>query len=133
VTFLSLLPEFSANVVKKSIRQKSHKDLFDVSSVLWQNAFETTSLFTDASFLQDMLLVHIKSPTITIFAAVFLADYVRLLSSHLSIMLQSILFSNLSIQVLLQILSCNSCRSCQKRNPACWLLPGSTTLCYKFA
>ena len=57
-TLLSLLASrLSTNVIKTDCMNiiVSFENLFDLSVVLLQNAFETTSLFTDASRPRDFL------------------------------------------------------------------------------
>jgi len=81
----------------------SFKDMFDVSAVLQQKAFETLSPFTDAWRLRDFrhASLHIKSPASTKLPAVQ-ADRGRPLSSpSFDRLLLSIIFSNLSRLVLL--------------------------------
>jgi len=86
------------------------EDLFDVSVVLLQSAFETTSPFTDASRPQDFLLytsLQIKSLSSNVcFAVVQCASrlWVATIFPSFDILLQLIFIGSLSRLVLLNIL-----------------------------
>jgi len=107
----------------------SFKDkMFDASAILLQNAFQTTSPLTDACETSHNALLHIKSSTSAMFAAVW-ADRVSHSSFRLSIhsccRLYSVTVQTRSAQHLTH-------SSHQNRNPDYRLPAGGATLCYKF-
>jgi len=114
--------------------------MVDVFAVLRQNAFETTSPFTYDWRLRDFLprLAAIYQLS-NIHEAFCCSDRSWTTSIFPSFETQAqllllILFSSLSRLLVLNIsyiLCWNSRSSRWKRNPGCWLSPGSATLCYK--
>jgi len=96
--------------------------MFEVSVVLLQNAFRTTSPFTDAWRLQDFPQRHVAYQVPDKHRVCCCSSRLWTASMFLSFdtLLLSVLCSNLARLVLFKILCCNSCSSHHQRWNLSW-------------
>jgi len=99
----------------------SFKDIYDVSAILPQNAFDTTLSFTDAWRLQDFLprLAPCEVSKTHKVSCCSGKPWTASIFPSFDKLLLSILFTNVFRVVLLNILCWNCRSSCRKRNPGC--------------